>query len=464
LGGVGMIKNVQNYEIEDLFKPNSDEYYVIPKYQREYTWGQNQWSDLYDDINENDLGYFIGTIICIDNHVPNDKVHPLEVIDGQQRLTTLSLLILTIFNLIKGYRDYLKDDDALGEYVRIRQFLQSKETDSGLKLILQTQGKNMYDYEAIMHQNGVIKTGTEKENWKRRRIALCYKYFNNRVTRDIEAATSGIVDKEKKNEASIAGLFEIANKIEKALIVRIDVENHAQAYTLFASLNNRGTPLTAIDLMKNLILATADKQKLDYSDCYNRWEELLSLLPDYGNQERFFRQYYNAFKTELNEPFRANDNKKMDPLGSIATRSNLLNIYEQLIGNNLDIFQKDILECGKIYAHFLYFNNSDLSATADSLKNLSHVQGTPSYLLLLYLFKKKDLLNLNDDDINGAVGFLTKFFIRRNITDIPATRDLQRIFMSVIDQIEHNNNKGKDVIEFIKTELKKFSVPDTIFK
>ena len=62
-----MIKSVHDYQIDDVFKKDAGFCYMIPKYQREYTWGQYQWKDLYDDICENDNGYFIGSIICIDN-------------------------------------------------------------------------------------------------------------------------------------------------------------------------------------------------------------------------------------------------------------------------------------------------------------------------------------------------------------------------------------------------------------
>ena len=55
-----MIKSVHDYQIDDVFKKDAGFCYMIPKYQREYTWGQYQWKDLYDDICENDNGYFIG--------------------------------------------------------------------------------------------------------------------------------------------------------------------------------------------------------------------------------------------------------------------------------------------------------------------------------------------------------------------------------------------------------------------
>ena len=56
-----MIKSVHDYQIDDVFKKDAQFYYVIPKYQREYTWSTQHWKDLYDDISENELGYFIGS-------------------------------------------------------------------------------------------------------------------------------------------------------------------------------------------------------------------------------------------------------------------------------------------------------------------------------------------------------------------------------------------------------------------
>lgn len=98
-----MIRSVNHYQIEILIRKESNFYYSIPKYQREYTWGQNQWRDLYNDINENEAGYFIGSIICINNPKDAFQVNPLEVVDGQQRLTTICLLLAAIYTKLKEH-------------------------------------------------------------------------------------------------------------------------------------------------------------------------------------------------------------------------------------------------------------------------------------------------------------------------------------------------------------------------
>ncbi|MGN0742255.1 MAG: DUF262 domain-containing protein [Candidatus Fimadaptatus sp.] len=192
-------------------------------------------------------------------------------------------------------------------------------------------------YLAVMAEAGIIKFGKKENYWGNRKIARCYKYFIGRLDQDIE-----------NSESPVDTILQIKRKVSKAVLVKIEVGNHAEAYTLFESLNNRGTPLTAIDLMKNVILARAERAGLECDRCFDRWQELLGYLTeDYSTQERFFRQYYNAFKNRLNVPFRGNGDRK-DPLGNMATRSNLLEIYEKLINRDLPTFLDDILACGEI--------------------------------------------------------------------------------------------------------------------
>ena len=99
-----MIKSVNQYPISLIFEKDTKAYFVIPKYQREYTWTTLQWKDLFDDLCENDEGYFIGSIICINNSDDGLGKIPFEVIDGQQRLTTISLLLTAIYNTLVKYK------------------------------------------------------------------------------------------------------------------------------------------------------------------------------------------------------------------------------------------------------------------------------------------------------------------------------------------------------------------------
>ena len=130
-------------------------------------------------------------------------------------------------------------------------------------------------------------------------------------------------------------------------------------------------------------MARAESNNLTIDDSFNRWQLLLgNLSDDYGIQERFFRQYYNAFKHRLNEPFQNDNDRKKDPLGVVATRSNLLNIFESLINKDLPLFLEDILRCGQIYS-WLILQDAE-TPYRQTLEDLDHIQGAPSYLLLIF--------------------------------------------------------------------------------
>lgn len=446
-----MIKSVHDYQIDDVFKKDASFFYVIPKYQREYTWSTQHWKDLYDDISENGLGYFIGSIICIDNAIDAYRSTPLEVVDGQQRLTTLSILLSAIYMKLHQYKDQLDEDDE-DELPSLRKSLLCSNAPHKLILTPQIQGNNLADYLAVMAEAGIIKSAKKENYWGNRKIARCYKYFVGRLEQDIE-----------KGDSPVETLLQIKKKVSRAVLVKIEVGNHAEAYTLFESLNNRGTPLTAIDLMKNVILSRAERAGLECDDCFDRWQVLLGYLTeDYSTQERFFRQYYNAFKNRLNVPFRGNGDRK-DPLGNMATRSNLLEIYEKLINRDLPSFLDDILACGEIYARLIFAKDAS-AKVARALNDLAHIQGAPSYVLLLFLFRYRAELDLNESIIIKIIRLLVSFFVRRNITDVPPTRDVTRMFMGIIAEIDERGITGDEIWQMIQSTLSASSAPDPVFE
>lgn len=433
-----MIQSVNKYHIYEILSADGNFYYTIPKYQREYTWSYREWEALYDDISENNDEYFIGSIICIPL---GDAINPyLEVIDGQQRLTTISLFLTAIYTRLKEHREDLSedDDDVLPS---LRKSLKSKNSPNEMKLVPQIQNFNKDDFDHLMNETGLRKASAPKHPYyPMRKIARCFTYFLKRIDKEMEGMDG--------NNA-VNFLLGKYNKVKQAMLVKIEVSTHSDAYVLFESLNNRGIPLTAIDLMKNLIMARAESNNFTIDDCFNRWQMLLgNLSDDYGIQERFFRQYYNAFKHRLNEPFQSDNDRKKDPLGIMATRSNLLNIFESLINKDLSSFLDDILCCGQIYSWLILQDSTEMTYRK-ALEELDHIQGAPSYLLLMYLMRNKEELNVTEEQINQLIRLLAKYFVRRNITDYPNTRDLTRIFMDIISKIEESRSVGNDVMSLI---------------
>ena len=448
-----MIKSVNNYPVSQLFDIEASVVYAIPRYQREYTWKMDQWEALFDDVEENDPGYFLGSIICINQTTDTLAVQRLEVVDGQQRLTTLSLLFAALYQSLKLHEKDL-DDDQRVELINLKRKLVLKKGDDQLRVIPQIQNNNQNDYRAVLSDVRVISSFDTPAYAGNRKIFRAFRYFQARI----EEMANGGSDR-------LGLIMTFLDKVSQACLVKIEVASHAEAYTLFESLNNRGMPLTAIDLIKNKLLARLESTESDKVDYYfDVWNNLIADLgDDYNIQERFFRHYYNAFKYSINEPFRKNEDKKRDPLGPVATRSNLIQIYEKLINQDAKHHLQAIRSAGKLYALMLARNtNEDWAPLGKPLKDLDRIQGAPSYLLMLYLLVRREALGIDIAQLQEIARLLVCFFVRRNLTDTPPTRDLTRLFMAKIDKVAELS--GAAVVKTIRDELLAVSSSDETFR
>lgn len=435
--------------------------YDIPRYQREYTWNQRDWANLYDDITQNDAGYFLGSFIVVNGTVNSkmDTIH-YEVIDGQQRLTTLSLLLAALYTRIMEHKDSIDDDMMLDDIRPLRNRLILKSDKSMTRVIPQVQNHNLEDYRWILKEHIGLDAVMQKPKFLGlRKMSKAFNYFYDRLGEDV-GGRDGI--------ECVRCLLDICRLVCSAVVVQITVDSHADAYTLFASLNNRGVPLSAVDLIKNMLLgkvAGVDDGQLDYY--FERWQEVLhNLGDDYKTQERFFRQNYDAFRREVNKPFIGESGSQL-PLGSVATRSNLLKIYEKRMEADDGALKvlDELTENSALYSKIIGLDQEGPdSELSNQLLELSRAQGVASYLMLLFLFKKQNQLELKDETLALLVKLLVCFFVRRNLTDTPPTRDLERLFISICESLESEGLKGIAAAEYIKKRLVDVSASDASFK
>lgn len=456
-----MINSVEDPTVANILSTDMLKIYDIPRYQREYTWNQRDWANLYDDITQNDAGYFLGSFIVVNGTVDSkrDTIH-YEVIDGQQRLTTLSLFLAAVYARIMEHKDSIDDDMMLDDIRPLRNRLILKSDKSKTRVIPQVQNHNLEDYRWILKEHIGLDAVMQKPKFLGlRKMSKAFNYFYDRLGEDVEGR-NGI--------ECVRCLLDICRLVCSAVVVQITVDSHADAYTLFASLNNRGVPLSAVDLIKNMLLgkvAGVDDEQLDYY--FERWQEVLhNLGDDYKTQERFFRQNYDAFRREVNKPFIGESGSQL-PLGSVATRSNLLKIYEKRMESD-DGALKVLDELTENSAHYSKIIGLDQespdSELSHQLLELSRAQGVASYLMLLFLFKKQDQLELKDETLALLVKLLVCFFARRSLTDTPPTRDLERLFISICESLESEGLKGIAAAEYIKKRLVDVSASDASFK
>lgn len=438
-----MIKSANQYAVHSLFSHEGNVLYRIPPYQREYSWHKPHWEDLFEDLIDADGAHFLGTIITLDQTTDALEGSILQVVDGQQRLTTLSLLLAAVYSVLKANLDELDEDTRTDVTNLGRQLV--RKADGQPRVTPQKQGHNLFDYLTVLEEAGLPVEGERKPYYPSRRVAKCYRYFRSAILK--------LAETEEMTETEAA--LKVHEAALQSVIVKIEVASHADAFVLFESLNNRGMPLSPVDLIKNHLLAESEKKQIMKVDqAFKRWNDMLTSLGDsYSTQERFLRQYYNAFKSDLPEV----------PNASVATRSNLIRVYEKVLEQDLKKVSDDLVDASKIYGRINCVVEPDQPTSLDrAFQRLLRAQGAPSYVLLMWLMTVQEELELCDAHVEGVVDMLTSFFVRRNLTGYPPTYALAKLFITTIEEI--GDARGCDVLEVVGEKLNAVSASDAEFR
>ena len=423
----------------DLLKIEGNiEHYHIPKYQREYVWGRDEWETLINDIFENDPDYFVGSVIVIsytDVRPGAEKIY--QVIDGQQRLTTLTILLAAIYSKFNNFKDTIdpEDHDAVSDFqvklnsIRKKLIYNKAQVyndeiggfiDGNYQCFLRvqpsTQNNNLSDYKYFFKECGLIARADSPKNFGNRRFSKAFQFFLQEIPDDLN------------------GLNELLEKINRLVFIHIAVGTQADAFVLFETLNNRGVALSSIDIIKNSLLAEMEKQK-NIDDSFQRWQELLDLVPDFESQLRFLRQYYNAFKV--------NPAIKHDKVTK-ATKTNVLLIYERLIKSDAEFVFNELISKAQLYSQLIEVSSSNTNEFNTKIIELNRVGAASSYTLLLYLLENKSKLE-TPDVLTQTIDFLIKYYLRRNVTDTPNTRDLDAINIEIVEKCHQAIERGEKI-------------------
>ncbi|MBO0932545.1 DUF262 domain-containing protein [Fibrella aquatilis] len=430
-----MIQSANNYELSILFNPDQNLKYTIPKYQREYVWQQRNWEAMFDDVWENDKGHFFGSIICINQSVDVHQTLRLELVDGQQRTTTTSLLYAAIYTWLN--QNAVKTDRrVMVQETNTLHRLVHQPNYTALRLEPSRQGGNYDDYQWVMANAGILDKEVHRPpNVGKRRIYRAYDYFLNRLN---QLDTDGIAlfDTPK--------VLAFLDKLNGASMVQITVNSHSDAFTLFETLNNRGEPLSALDLIKNKFLDVLDqKQVKSIEQNFDTWTKLLdNLTDDPRTQQRYLRHYYNSFKYK--QAVRVTNISK-------ATRSNLIDIYGKLIDRDVQWIFNDLYAKSKLYGRLVKPENDyNSQPITNTLLDLERIGGVTSIGFLLYLLAEHP--DLNSPELAAIIRLLVIFMVRRNITDTPPTRDLDKLFIDLIEYCQQLDETptAEDVKAFLK--------------
>ena len=174
-----MIKSATQYPVHSLLDHETNIVYQVPPYQREYSWQRAQWEYLFDDLIEADGSHFLGTIITLNKTVDAADENVLELIDGQQRITTLTLLMAAVYSVLYERMDELDDDQKTDVTLLRRQLVHKSSGEPRVRP--QRQGQNLDDYLAVLTKAGLPLDTQPTSYMPLRRIDRCFNHFRDEI-------------------------------------------------------------------------------------------------------------------------------------------------------------------------------------------------------------------------------------------------------------------------------------------
>ena len=408
---------------------NTSRQFIVPIFQRNYSWQKSQYEQLWFDILraskfKEKQNHFIGSIVYIDMGTPAGRPQQLLLIDGQQRLTTISILLCAI----KDYVQKFNLETKLINLAKIKnQFLyNSDEIDEDrYKLLLNVQDKETY---IKLIDNTIFTVNKPATN-----IIKCYEFFYERIEDFIKQ--HGQIDE------IYAGIFKLS-------LVSISLDKDSDnPQMIFESMNSTGKDLSQTDLLRNYLLMdlTPEKQTRLYKTYWKPMEELFG-EDIYKNDVNKFDYFIRDFLTLKSDT------------GYICKINNVYeNFKRYYLDNNCEKFAvlKDLFTYAKYYAciDLLQEKDDELKLYWQEFKKLdSHVV----YPFLLKLYDDYSRQILIKEDFKKILQVVISYLWRRAICEIP-TNSLSKTFATLYQAVDKEDYVNSIIKAFVfKSSYKRF--------
>lgn len=396
---------------------NGEKQNLIPLFQRPYTWNENNWKTLWDDLmvqyedGENGA-HFMGAIVSVPARSTPIGVNKYLIIDGQQRLTTVSILLCSL-------RDVLDTNSAsrIQEVYLTNRFRDPEDT---LKFVPTQVDRDVYRSIALDRQ--------VPDNDKDVRIAAAYHFFK-KLLKGKDPNNDTFIDPDR-----------VLKTLERCVqVVMINLSDEDDPYLIFESLNFKGEPLTQADLVRNYVLmrfkhtvSIGGEQERVYSKYWIPLEKILG-----SNLTEFFRHY-----TMKN----GDDIKKGGIYAAIRTRLKSMNSTEEV-----EEEMKSMHRFGEFYASFLLPNQEKTDSISKCLERINEIKVTISYPLLLRLFDARERGSLSNLELEKCLRLIESLVVRRAVCEVP-TNGLNKAFLQLVKNFPEANH-----FEWLHLSLVSFS-------
>lgn len=375
--------------------------FLIPIYQRKYSWRDEQCEQLWHDIiqaADNSTGHFVGSVVYIEREIYTVSAIPqLLVIDGQQRLTTISLLLMALSKRLSA-ENLVVNDNITGKKIKNYYLVNSDEEDTDLyyRLVL-TDTDNSF-YKALLE-------GTPYDD-EDNRVIENYRFFEDKIT--------------MLDVSQLAKLYE---GLSKLLVVDIALERGKDnPQLIFESLNSTGLDLSQTDLIRNYLLMDLEpkEQNKMYMNYWRKIENRFNSANDAKLFDRFMRDYL-TIKTE-----------------KIPNIDHIYKDFKKYVFEN-KIAVAGLLEELEFYSKCYLAITSQKDVTNKQIEkqlfDITKLKVDVSYPFILEAYADLIRAKLTEDDFIQLLKLVESYVLRRSICNI-ATNGLNKAFVTLLKEVD----------------------------
>lgn len=378
------------------YMQGSNKRFVIPVYQRNYDWKTENCKQLFDDlvkvIRNGRKSHFFGSIVSVYN--PDGANDEFLVIDGQQRLTTVSLLLLAMYNLLeKGI--VVPAKASLSERI-YETYLVDKWQDDDTRIKLKPVKNDRTAFCKLFDD--------ESEHIKESNLTINYNYFYERI---------------QKGEIKIDELFDSLSRLE---IISITLNQDDNPQLIFESLNSTGVALSEGDKIRNFILMGLPTK--EQTDFYEKYWNKIEVCTGY-EVSTFIRDYLSV---------------KQQVTPSMSRIYYTFKAYVEDRKLETEPLLSDLLSYAKWYEILVKGKNAN-SALNSCIYRLNRLETTVTRPFFLEILRLHSENKLSADEVTDIFLTTENYLFRRTICDLP-TNALNKIFLTL----------HKDVIRYDGTD------------
>lgn len=241
-------------------------FYRIPRFQRPYSWDQENVDDFWvDTVANNDPDYFIGSFV-LHTKAGEDGVH--YVVDGQQRLTTITLLLAATRNALERLEF---KNQASG----LQKLIEREDLDNQKQFILQTETSYPFLHEYIQ-KHGIPELSAPQSD-EQETLQRAFKYIEDKIEATLHAIDlDSVVPKTKRREKKRVQLQLIRDRVLRLQLISIELTTEDDAYLIFETLNTRGKDLGISDLVKNHLTRLLRPKNKGVDHAREKWKSVLN--------------------------------------------------------------------------------------------------------------------------------------------------------------------------------------------